>query len=181
MGASVKWRFALQFLITFALLVFAWQVGNFATYYRTAVLASARAVSPPINGWWLEYDRPGVPGGIAFRSANQRLPMLLDLPALSMGLMPLISLIVATPGMTWRRIVVTALIGSALYLLVHVAVVLVYPLIMVNPNPVKDTVGVFSGLVAFVVAPLGLWFVLTYPVLRTLWQLAPLERPTRPR
>jgi hypothetical protein len=31
--------------------------------------------------------------------------------------------------------------------------------------------GVFSGLVAFVVAPLALWFVLTYPVLRPLWQL----------
>jgi hypothetical protein len=31
--------------------------------------------------------------------------------------------------------------------------------------------GVFTGLMAFVVAPLGLWFVLTYSALRPLWQL----------
>ena len=37
----------------------------------------------------------------------------------------------------------------------------------------KDTLGVFSGLVAFVVGPLGLWFILTYPALRSVWQLGP--------
>ena len=169
----MKWRFALKFLLTFAVLVGIWQAFDVPTLYRTAVLATARSVGPIVNGWWLEFDQPGVPGGQAFRSGDERLPMLLQLPALSMGLMPLISLIVATPGLSWKRIVPTVALGSVLYLLVHVIVVLAYPPIMAHPNVVKETLGVFSGLVAFVVAPLGLWFVLTYSALRALWQLTP--------
>jgi hypothetical protein len=30
---------------------------------------------------------------------------------------------------------------------------------------------VFTGLLAFVVAPLGLWFIMTYSALRQLWHL----------
>ncbi|HUI25133.1 MAG TPA: hypothetical protein VL403_03530 [Candidatus Kryptonia bacterium] len=169
----MKWRFALTFMVTFAVLVAIWQAFDIANLYRNAVLATARTISPIVNGWWLEYDQPGVPGGIAFRSGTQQLPMLLQLPALSMGLMPLLSLIVATPGLKWPRVVATAAVGSVLYLLVHVMVVLTYPFIMAHPNTFKETLGVFSGLVAFVVAPLGLWFILTYRTLRPLWQLTP--------
>ena len=104
--------------------------------------------------------------------------MLLQLPALSMGLMPFLSLVVATPGLGWKRATVTAIGGAVLYFLVDVIIVLAYPPIMDHPNIVKDTLGVFSGLVAFVVAPLGLWFVLTYPALRSIWQLGP-QRPVR--
>lgn len=167
----MKWRFAGKFLLTFALLTALWERVDVAGAYRVAVLKTAQQVSPVVNGWWLEYDQPGVPGGQAFRSGNQRLAMLLQLPALSMGLMPFLSLLVATPGMPWRRMVVTAVVGCVLYLLIHVGVVLTYPFIMEHPNTLKDTLGVFSGLVAFVVAPLGLWFVLTYSTLRPLWQL----------
>jgi hypothetical protein len=169
----MKWRFAGTFLLTFALLLVVWWAVNFPQRYRTAVLGTAQLVSPIVNGWWLDYDRPDKVGDIVFRHGDRELAMLLQLPALSMGLVPLLSLIVATPGQSTRRIVTNAVAGSLLFFLVHVIVVLTYPFIMDRPNVVKDTLGVFTGLVAFVVAPLGLWFLLTYPALRSLWQLAP--------
>ena len=176
----MKWRFAARFLFTFALLVVVWWRVDAPALYRRAALATAHVVSPAVNGWWLEYDRPGMVDDVVYRRGDRELPMLLQLPALAMGLMPFLSLLAATPGLGWRRAVVTAAGGSVLFFLVHVGVVLAYPPIMDRPNLFKDTLGVFSGLVAFVVAPLGLWFALTYPVLRSTWQLGP-PRPAAPR
>jgi len=167
----MKWRFAIKFLLTFALLVAAWWRFDVANRYRTAVLGTAQLLSPVVNGWWLDYDRPEMIDPVVFRKADRQLPMLLQLPALSMGMMPFLSLLVATPGLGWRRLAGTAGLGAFLFFAVHVAVVLTYPFIMDRPNFVKDIAGVFSGLVAFVVAPLGLWFVLTYSALRSVWQL----------
>ena len=167
----MKSRFAVKFLLTFALLLVVWWQLDVATRYRTAVLATAQLVSPIVNGWWLDYDQPGMVDPVVFRRADRQLPMLLQLPALSMGMMPFLSLVVATPGLGWRRLAATAGLGSLLFVVVHVLVVLTYPFVMDRPNFIKDTAGVFSGLVAFVVAPLGLWFVLTYPVLRSVWHL----------
>jgi hypothetical protein len=169
----MKWRFAVRFLVTFAALVVFWWVTDFAQVYRKAALATVQVLSPVVNGWWLDYDQPGLIDAVVYRSGHRQLPMLLQLPALSMGLMPFLSLVAATPGLGWRRGVLTAALGAVLYFCIHVAVVLVYPLIMDQPNVVKDTIGVFSGLIAFVVAPLGLWFVLTYRTLRSIWQLTP--------
>lgn len=169
----MKWRFAGMFLLTFALLLVVWWGVDFPNRYRSAVLATAQPLSPLVTGWWLEYDRPDKVGEILFRSDESELPMLLQLPALSMGLVPLLSLVAATPGQGVKRTAINMLLGCVLYFLVHVAVILAYPLIMDRPNAVKDTLGVFTGLMAFVVAPLGLWFVLTYPALRSLWQLGP--------
>lgn len=174
----MKWRFAGKFLLMFAVLIAVWWRLDVATRYRGAALATAQLVSPVVNGWWLDYDRPGRSDDAAFRRGDRELPMLLQLPALSMGLMPFLSLVVATPGLGWKRAAVTAIVGAVLYFLVDVLIVLAYPPIMDHPNVVKDTLGVFSGLVAFVVAPLGLWFVLTYPALRSLWQLGP-QGPVR--
>ena len=169
----MKWRFAGKFLLTFAVLVTLWWAIDFARLYRSAVLATVQVLSPVVNGWWLDYDLPGMVDPVVFRSGDRRLAMLLQLPALSMSLMPFLALVVATPGLGRKRTAATLTLGSGLYFLIHVAVILAYPLIMDRPNVVKDTLGVFSGLVAFVLAPLGLWFVLTYPALRSLWQLAP--------
>jgi hypothetical protein len=167
----MKWRFAGKFLLTFTVLLVVWWRCDVATRYRGAALATVQAASPVVNCWWLDYDRPGLSTGAVFRRNDRELPMLLQLPALSMGLMPFLSLVVATPGLGWRRAGGTALVGALLYFLVDVLVVLVYPPIMDRPGLITDTLGVFSGLVAFVVAPLGLWFVLTYPALRSVWQL----------
>ncbi len=167
----MKWRFAGKFLLIFAVLLVGWWLIDFATLYRSAVLTAAQVVSPIVNGWWLDWDRPGTVGDITFRLGDRRLAMLLQLPALSMGMVPLLSLILATPGQSPAQAVRRALLGAVLYFLVDVAVVAAYPLIMDRPNVIKDTFGVFTGLIAFVVAPLGLWFVLTYSALRSLWQL----------
>lgn len=169
----MKWRFAAVFLVSFAALLGLWSFVNCGEWYRRAVLTTAQPVSPVVNGWWLEYDRPGLIDAIVFRSGDRQLPMAIQLPALSMGMVPLLSLIVATPGLGWRRAVTRSALGAILYFLIDVLVVLAYPWIMDRPNIVKDTAGVFSGLMAFVVAPLGLWFVLTYSALRSLWQLTP--------
>jgi hypothetical protein len=176
----MRWRFAGKFLLTFAFLLVLWWAVDLANLYRLAVLATARQLSPIVNGWWLDYGRPGEIAEATFRSSDRELKMLLQLPALSMGLMPFIALVVATPGIRLKRAAFVAALGSLLYFLLHVTVVLTYPLIMDRPNVLKDTAGVFSGLVAFVVAPLGLWFVLTYPELRALWQLTPVVKPASP-
>jgi hypothetical protein len=167
----MKWRFAAKFLLSFAILMVLWARTDFGTHYRHAALVVVHFLSPFVNGWQLEYDQPGAVADIFFRSGNSELPMLLQLPALSMGLVPFVSLVVATPGQGLKRLALNVVLGSVLYFLVDAIVILAYPLIMVHPNSVKDTLGVFTGLMAFVVAPLGLWFVLTYPALRSLWQL----------
>ncbi|MBI4515332.1 MAG: hypothetical protein HY699_05895 [Deltaproteobacteria bacterium] len=181
----MKWRFAAIFLLAFALLQALWWANDCASRFRLAVLATAQVVSPIVNGWWLEYDPPGKAGEAVFRAGDRKLHLLLQLPALSMGLVPFLALVLATPGLGIKRAAVAGAAGGVLYLLIDVAVVLAYPLIMDRPNALKDTLGVFSGLMAFVVAPLGLWFALTYSTLRSLWGLSPLPplsppRPARP-
>jgi hypothetical protein len=171
MGAAMKWRFAAKFLLSFAVLMVLWARTDFGVHYRSAALEVVQLLSPWTNGWQLEYDKPGDIADVVFRSGASQLPMLLQLPALSMGLVPFVSLVIATPGQGVKRVVLNIGVGSLLYFLVHVLVILAYPLIMDRPNTVKDTLGVFTGLMAFVVAPLGLWFILTYPALRSLWQL----------
>jgi hypothetical protein len=162
--------------LAFAGLVTLWWLIGVPRLYRRAVLATVQLVSPVVNGWWLDYDRPGFIDSIVFRYADRQLPMMLQLPVLSMSLMPFVALVVATPGLGLRRTASTIGLGLLLFFLIHVSVVLVYPLIMDRPNMLKDTMGVFSGLITFVVAPLGLWFVLTYPALRSIWQLVPDSR-----
>jgi len=169
----MKWRFALKFLLSFAVFLMLWGVADLPTFYRRATLATVQQVSPAVSGWVLDYDLPGMKEPVVFRWGGTQLPMLIQLPALSMGLVPLLSLIVATPGLGLKRAVLALGLGILLYFVLDVIVVLAYPLIMHEPNAVKDTLGVFTGLVAFAVAPLALWFALTYPTLRSLWQLGP--------
>ncbi len=175
----MKWRFAGKFLLAFTILLTLWSWSNFAHFYRTAVLTLVQQVSPMVNGWWLEFDRPNRAGNIVYKFGNQQLAMLIQLPALSMGIVPLMSLILATPGLRVWQAALRGLLGAFLYFLIDVAVVLAYPPIMDHPNVIKDTMGVFSGLMAFVVAPLGLWFLLTYSALRPLWQLTESTRPRK--
>jgi hypothetical protein len=137
-----------------------------------------------LHGWFLEFDVPGLMGAATFKRGPESLPMQLQLPQLAMGVLPLVSLIVATPGQTWGRAAIASAVGCLLYFFVDVFVVSIYPLFMDQRmggapqnfvNIIKDTVGVFSGLIAFVVAPLAIWFILTYPALNSVWQLTTRE------
>lgn len=174
----MKGRFALIFLLTFALLVPFWWLTNFGHIYEVAVIRIAALLSPLVNGWFLEPTPSAATAGV-FRRGTEQMDMMLQLPALSMGLMPLLSLIAATPNQDARRLVTAMALGVVLYFGVDVAIVLTYPYILDHPNRLKDTLGVFSGLVGFVVAPLGIWFVLTFQALKPVWQLldAQLENP----
>lgn len=167
----MKGRFALRFLLTFTVLIALWWQFDVPGQYRLVALATTQLISPIINGWWLDFDQPGMIDSVVFRRENVQMPMLLNVSLLSMSLMPFLSLMAATPGMGWRRGPLVAGLGVLLFFLFHQAVLLTYPWIMDRPNFLKDTVGIFSGLVAFVVGPLGLWFALTYPTLRSVWQL----------
>ena len=173
----MKWRFAVRFLLAFSVLVTLWWLLDVPTYYRLATLATTRLLSPIVTGWWLDYDQPGMIDSVLFRRENVQMPMLLSVPLLSMSLMPFLSLVAATPGLGWRRGPLAAAAGVAIFFAVHLLIVLSYPWIMDRPNFVKDTIGIFSGLAAFVVAPLALWFTLTYPTLRTIWQLGDDAKP----
>lgn len=172
----MKRRFALTFLTSFAVLLVVWWWLDVAALYRLAVLRAVQWISPVVNGWRLAIDQPNPLGDAVFRSGPRQLAMLLQLPALSMGLVPLLSLVVATPGLGAWSAALRAAAGAAFYYLLDVAVILAYPWIMDRPNVVKDTLGVFSGLLAFVVAPLGIWFVVTYSALRPLWHLTASRR-----
>jgi hypothetical protein len=186
----MKLKFAGIFLTAFAILTAIWWLIDFGELYRTAVLFGAQLVSPVLHGWFLEFDVPGLEGAAAFKRGAESLPMVLQLPQLAMGVLPLTSLIVATPGQTWPRAAMAAVAGCLLYYLVDVIVVAIYPMFMDQRmggapqtfvNVIKDTVGVFSGLVAFVVAPLAIWFVLTYRALQSVWQLTPTGEQSKKR
>ena len=169
----MKWRFAFKFLFGFAVFLVLWWWLDVAAHYRRATLSVVQLLSPPVNGWHLEFDTPNPVGDVVFRSGKQQLAMLLQLEALSIGIVPLLSLVLATPGLRIHQVALRGLGAAALYFFLDVLVILAYPWIMDRPNLVKDTMGVFTGLLAFVVAPLALWFAVTYSALRPLWQLTP--------
>jgi len=186
----MKWKFAGTFMTTFAVLTVVWWRIDFGELFRTGVLAGAQLFSPLLHGWYLEFDMPGLMGDAVFRRGAERLPMALQLPNLGMGVLPLVSLIVATPHQTWKRAALASGAGCFIYFLVDVFVVSIYPLFMDQRmggapqnfvNVIKDTIGVFSGLIAFVVAPLAIWFVLTYPALQSVWQLTANDSATPKR
>lgn len=163
----MKWRFAVKFLLAFALLMALWWRTDFGALYRSLVIILAAPLSAHTNGWTLQAQA----GGAVFQRGHERMDLLLQLPALSMGLMPLLSLILATPGQGRQLLLRNIVLGIVLYIAIDVLIVLVYPFILDRPGFVKDTLGVFSGLVGIVVAPLGLWFALTYSALRPVWQI----------
>lgn len=165
----MRWRFAVKFLATFAAVIPLWWALSLGELYRDAVHLIVGWTSPLLTGWWLDAGAVSSGGHALFRRGADEVPLLLNLPAIAMSLMPLTSLLVATPGQSLRLLAVRLPLAVGLCLAIHAAVVLAFPWIVHEPNPVKDTVGVFSGLLAFVVAPLGVWFGLTYPTMRGLW------------
>lgn len=167
----MKWRFAAIFLTVFGACLPLWWLTDFGAHYQAVGIRAAALVSPLVNGWFLEATPLGPAAGV-FRRGTLEMDLHIQLAALSMGLMPLLSLIAATPNQSWREMLRAVAIGVPLYFVVDVLIVLVYPFVLDNPNTFKDTIGVFSGLVGFVVAPLGIWFAVTYRALGSLWQIA---------
>jgi hypothetical protein len=166
-----KSAFVLRFLAAFALLIALGAALGASTYYARALTAAARVTSPVVNGWWLE-ERPATTGSkLWFRAGPAELRLLLSLESLSLGILPFLALLSATPGLSVRRWLLAALIGIAGFFLLDLIVVLLYPLLVTRPNAVTDITGTFLGLLTFVGAPIILWFALTFERLRSVWRL----------
>lgn len=164
--------FVARFLGLFAALILAGSALGVPARYASLLAAAAGAASPLVTGWWLE-PRPAAAGGAGFwyRSGETAIPLQLSLEALALGLLPLLSLIGATPGLNARRLLTAAALGATGIFLLDLLVLVLYPLLVSRPNPLTDIAGGFLGLLTFVGGPVILWFVLTFDRMKGVWRL----------
>jgi len=164
--------FIARFLLVFALLIVLGWWTNAPSRYADALRVVASGTSPLANGWSLE-ERAREAGRqeIWFRRGNDQLRLGLSLDALALGLLPLLSLLGATPGLAAAALALRAAIGIAGLFALDLLVLLLYPYLVGSPNAFTDIVGTFLGLLTFVGGPVILWFVLTYRELRPVWRL----------
>jgi hypothetical protein len=156
-----KVRFFVVFLATFALLLVVWKSTPVSDWYIAGVLEFAGAVGPPLHGWVLQ------PGSVpTWVHGADRVGTAIQFDALAVGVVPLIALLTATPGLRWRRRSIRMVVGTATLLLVDGLLVALFPLLVFYKNAFTDVIGTFLGLVAFVGAPVIIWFGLTFHELR---------------
>jgi hypothetical protein len=163
-----KAAFVGRFLAVFALLILLGWAADGPRRYASALRTTAAAVSPAVNGWWIETRPAERRITTFFRRGEQELPLLLSLEALALGLLPLLSLFGATPGLGWRRLAPRAALGVAGLFLLDLLVLLLYPF-LVSQTAVADALGTFLGILTFVGGPVILWFALTFDRMRGLW------------
>jgi hypothetical protein len=166
-----KLAFIGRFLLVFAFLITTGWLTNAPTRYARMLQGVASLAGPLTSGWWLERRNERGAEQIWFRHGEQELRLLLSLEALSLGLLPLLSLLGATPGLGARRLLVYVLIGSAGIFALDLIVLLLYPFLVLQPNAFTDITGTFLGLLTFVGAPVIFWFALTFDRLRPVWGL----------
>ena len=107
-----KLLFIGRFLTLFAVFIVLGWLTDAPTRYATALRYTAAGASPLVNGWWLESRRTlGGQTQLWFRQGDEELQLLLNLETLALGVLPLLSLLGATPGFGIRQLVVRALIG----------------------------------------------------------------------
>lgn len=165
--------FVARFLAVFALLIVLGWVTDAPARYAQALRVAASITSPLANGWSLE-ERPAAAGRqeIWFRRGNDQLRLGLGLAALALGMLPLLSLLGATPRLGIAGFAARAAIGVAALFALDLFVLLLYPWLVGSPNAFTDMLGTFLGLLTFVGGPVILWFVLTFRQLRSVWRLA---------
>jgi hypothetical protein len=166
----MKARFLLGFLLTFAILIPLGVATDFPHVYARSLEVSGSVLSPALSGWSFERSAAAGPSGLRFRRGSESLPFQLSLDALALGLLPLLSLIGATPGMGAGRRAAAVAIGVAGLFALDLAILIAYPWMVRNPNWFKDITGTFLGLLTFVGGPVILWFALTYRNLRDVWK-----------
>lgn len=167
-----KAAFVARFLGVFALLIVAGWLTGAPQRYAAALRAAASVTSPFANGWSLDgRDRAGGRQEIWFRRGNDELRLGLSLDALAFGLLPLLALLGATPGLGAARLAARVAAGAAGLFVLDLLVLLLYPYLVGSPNAFTDIAGTFLGLLTFVGGPVILWFVLTYRQLRAVWRL----------
>jgi len=171
-GARARAVFVGRFLALFALLAVLGFISDAPRHYADALRVAGTVTSPLLNGWSLEQrDAAAGQQEIWFRRGNDQLRLALGLQPMALSLLPLLALLGATPGLDARAIALRAALGIAGLFVLDLLVLLLYPWLVGNPNAVTDIVGTFLGLLTFVGAPVILWFVLTYRILREVWRL----------
>lgn len=167
----MKTKFLLRFLLAFAVLIPLGVATDFPKAYSHFLEIAASGVSPAISGWSFERSESAGRSGLRFRRGPESLSFQLSLDALALGLLPLLSLILATPAMAHGQRAAAAAIGVAGLFALDLSILLAYPWLVRNPNAVKDITGTFLGLLTFVGGPVILWFALTYRNLQEVWKL----------
>lgn len=168
-----KGRFLGMFLLMFALLLAGWQATHGGEWYTRALLGSAGVVGPRLHGWVLEQPTNGGKGPVWVKG-NETVQAALQFDALAVGVVPALALLAATPGLARGRRVILMIVAAALSFIVDTLIVALFPLLVFYKNPFTDVVGLFLGLVAFVGAPVIIWFGLTF---RELQEWLPSLRP----
>ena len=167
-----KARFLGTCLLLFAVLLITWKGTHGARWYTDGLLAAAGMLGPMLHGWVLEAD-PSL-ATPTWVHGNNQVQLSLQFDALAVGVVPLLALLAATPGLGLRRRVTLMIIGGALNFLADTLIVALFPLLVFYKNPFTDVVGTFLGLIAFVGAPVIIWFGLSF---RELQQMLPSLRP----
>lgn len=158
-----KLRFLARFLLCFAALLALWNATPASSLYRDALLAAAAAAGPALHGWILEPAADGFPRWVRDTAA---VDLRIQFDALAVGIVPLLSLIAATPGIAPRRRLRITAAALVLFFAIDVLIVVLFPLLVHHDNAATDIGGTFLGMIGFVGAPAILWFALAFPELR---------------
>jgi hypothetical protein len=159
-----KARFLAGFFVLFAIILVVWTRIDASVWYTSVLLAVGGTVGPVIHGWVLEQSGPAT---AAWVYGTARVDLSIQFDALAVGQVPLAALLGATPGIALPRRAALMLAGFALCFAFHAFVVALFPLLVFYKNPFTDVVGTFLGLVAFVGAPVIIWFFLAFDEIRT--------------
>jgi hypothetical protein len=159
-----KGLFFLKFLILFAALLTFWRFTPGERWYTAAILETGGAVGQLLHGWLLEPSSGD--GQPVWVRGEARVRLAIQFDALSVGLVPLLALLLATPGIQLRRRLRLVAVGTAIFFLFDAVVVALFPLLVYHKNAFTDVTGTFIGLIAFVGAPAIIWFALTFRELR---------------
>jgi hypothetical protein len=159
-----KARFLLVCLLSFGVLLAAWKLTDASRWYTEGMLGLAGFMGPLLHGWVLEAGPQGGPP--AWVQGANHVDLSIQFDALAVGVVPLLALLAATPGLGLQRRGILMLAGAGLNFLVDAAILALFPLLVFYKNAFTDVVGTFLGLIAFVGAPVIIWFGLTFRELR---------------
>ena len=156
-----KGRFLGLFLVAFAAFLVVWRLTDAARYYTSGLLRFAGLLGPMLHGWILEFADPSH-GAPTWVHGSERVQAAIQFDALAVGVVPVLALLAATPGLRWRRRVGLMGVGALLCFAIDTLIVALFPLLVFYKNAFTDVIGTFLGLIAFVGAPVIIWFALTF-------------------
>lgn len=158
-----KARFLAAFFALFAVILVVWTRSDASAWYTRVLLAVSGMIGPAVHGWVLEQTAQGA---AAWVHGAARVDLSIQFDALAVGQVPLAALLGATPGIALSRRATLMLAGFALCFAFHAFVIVLFPLLVFYKNAFTDVVGTFLGLVAFVGAPVIIWFILAFKEIR---------------